>query len=67
MITRFLWAVSTHARACLILGLLAGLLLPGLAGMLVVWLPQMVALLLTTTALRIGHCAGVWVRLWCCR
>jgi ACR3 family arsenite transporter len=59
MITRFLWAVSTHARACLILGLLAGLLLPGLAGMLVVWLPQMVALLLTTTALRIGHRAAV--------
>ncbi|MFK7836824.1 MAG: hypothetical protein AB8B60_11425 [Sulfitobacter sp.] len=55
MVTRILWLASTYGRLCLILGLAAGLLLPGLAALLVPWLPQMVALLLTTTALRIGH------------
>lgn len=49
---------SRHARACLIIGLLAGLSLPGLAAMLADWLPQMVAALLTITALRIGHRAA---------
>ena len=56
---RFLWLASTHARACLILGLLAGLAMPGFAAMLVPWLPQMVAVLLTVTALRIGHHAAM--------
>lgn len=56
---RFLWLASTHARACLILGLLAGLALPSFAAMLVVWLPHMVAILLTVTALRIGHRAAM--------
>ena len=50
-----LWLASTHARACLIAGLLGGLLLPGFAATLVPWLPLMVAGLLTITALRIGH------------
>lgn len=59
MATRFLWVVSTHARLCLIIGLAAGLLLPGLAAAMVPWLPEMVALLLTTTALRIGHRAAL--------
>ena len=54
-----LWLASTHARACLILGLAAGLLLPGLAATLVPWLPHMVAILLTVTALRIGHRAAM--------
>ncbi|NUH67106.1 hypothetical protein HTT03_17615 [Sulfitobacter sp. S0837] len=49
---------SRHARACLILGLLAGLGLPGLAASLAEWLPEMVAILLTLTALRIGHRAA---------
>lgn len=50
---------STHARACLIAGLAAGLLLPGFAGAMQPWLPQMVAALLTITALRIGHRAAM--------
>ena len=49
---------SRHARACLIAGLLAGLALPDLAATLAEWLPQMVAALLTLTALRIGHRAA---------
>lgn len=59
MVKRFLWLVSTHARACLILGLASGLLLPDLAAAMTPWLPQMVALLLVTTALRIGLRAAV--------
>ena len=55
---RLLWLASTHARLCLILGLLGGLLLPGMAAAMVPWLPHMVAGLLTTTALRIGHRAA---------
>ncbi len=54
-----LWLASTHARLCLIAGLAAGLLLPGLARVMVPWLPQMVAALLTITALRIGHRAAM--------
>ena len=45
---------SRHARACLIVGLLAGLALPSLAAALAGWLPQMVAALL-----RIGHRAAL--------
>jgi hypothetical protein len=59
MITRIFWLASNHARLCLILGLAAGLLLPGFAATLVPWLPHMVAALLTTTALRIGHHAAI--------
>ncbi|MEP5731707.1 MAG: hypothetical protein ABJL67_20285 [Sulfitobacter sp.] len=50
---------STHARACLLIGLAAGLLLPNLAAAMVPWLPHMVALLLSTIALRIGHHAAM--------
>lgn len=56
---RLLWLASTHARTCLILGLVAGFLLPRLAASLVPWLPHMVAILLTVTALRIGHRAAM--------
>ena len=56
---RLLWRASTHARLCLIAGLAGGLLLPGFAAVLVPWLPQMVAILLTVTALRIGHRAAM--------
>lgn len=52
---QLLWAASRHSRACLVLGLAAGLLLPGLAAALAPWLPLMVAGLLVTTSLRIGH------------
>ncbi len=50
--------ISRHARVCLMLGLAAGLLLPALAGAMAPWLPFMVAVLLTITALRIGHHAA---------
>ncbi len=56
---RILWLASTHARVCLVAGLVAGLLLPGLARALVPWLAPMVAALLTVTALRIGHRAAL--------
>jgi ACR3 family arsenite transporter len=56
--TRLLQLVSRHARACLMIGLAAGLLLPALAGVLAPWLPAMVAVLLAITALRIGHKAA---------
>ena len=55
---RLLWLASTHARLLLVAGLVAGLALPGLAAAMVPWLPVMVAGLLTTTALRIGHRAA---------
>jgi len=45
---------ARHGKACLVLGLLAGLGLPWLAGWLRPWLPQMITLLLFLTALRIG-------------
>ncbi|SEP75491.1 hypothetical protein [Thalassovita taeanensis] len=45
---------ARHGRATLIAGLLAGLLLPALAGALRPWLPQIVAVLLFLTAFRIG-------------
>lgn len=51
--------ISDNARACLIAGLVAGLALPGLATAMQPWLPQMVAGLLTVTALRIGRSAAM--------
>ncbi|WP_299502525.1 hypothetical protein [uncultured Roseobacter sp.] len=57
--TRLLWFISDNARACLIVGLLAGLALPGLAATMQPWLPEMVAVLLMITALRIGHRAAM--------
>ncbi|MFK7882167.1 hypothetical protein [Roseobacter sp.] len=56
---RLLWMISDNARACLVAGLLAGLGLPALAASMQPWLPQMVAGLLTITALRIGHRAAM--------
>lgn len=46
---------ATHSRTLLILGLLAGVGLPGLAAIMAPWLPEMVAILLVITAFRIGH------------
>lgn len=54
MILTGLGYVARHGRLCLVLGLLAGALLPGLAAALRPWLPQLVALLLLATAFRIG-------------
>lgn len=51
---RALAFAARHGRAALVLGLLAGLLLPGLAAALQPWLPQMVAGLLFLNAYRIG-------------
>lgn len=45
---------ARHGKVCLILGLLAGLMLPGLAAWLRPYLPQMIAVLLFMTAFRIG-------------
>jgi arsenite transporter len=55
VIQRLLWRISDNGRMALIAGLMAGLALPGLAAAMQPWLPQMVAGLLTITALRIGH------------
>lgn len=55
------WVLVTcanHARALLILGLLAGVGLPGLAAAMAPYLPQMVAVLLVITAFRIGRRAA---------
>ncbi|MBQ4824703.1 hypothetical protein J4729_09125 [Leisingera sp. HS039] len=51
---RALALAARHGRAALVLGLLAGLLLPGLAATLQPWLPEMVAGLLFLNAYRIG-------------
>ncbi|OBY25696.1 hypothetical protein [Leisingera sp. JC1] len=51
---RALAFAARHGRAGLVLGLLAGLLLPGLAAALQPWLPEMVAGLLFLNAYRIG-------------
>lgn len=55
----FLCQCSANARVLLVLGLAAGLLLPGLAVQMQPWLPQMVAVLLLLTALRIGRRAAL--------
>lgn len=55
MIQRLLWRISDNGRLALIAGLGAGLTLPGAAAAMQPWLPEMVAALLTITALRIGH------------
>ena len=55
MVQRLLWWISDNGRFALIAGLAGGLALPGVASVMQPWLPQMVAGLLTITALRIGH------------
>lgn len=55
---RALSLCATHSRTLLILGLLAGVGLPGLAAAMAPWLPEMVAVLLVITAFRIGHRAA---------
>lgn len=54
MLLDLLGGVSRHGRAVLALGLVAGLLLPGVASTLQPWLPQLVAVLLFLNAYRIG-------------
>ncbi|MCV3271367.1 hypothetical protein [Roseobacter sinensis] len=55
---RALGLCATYSRTLLILGLLAGVGLPGLATAMAPWLPEMVAVLLVITAFRIGHRAA---------
>lgn len=53
-LTNLLGYIARHGRWCLVLGLLGGLLLPGLAQTLKPYLPELIALLLFVSALRIG-------------
>ncbi len=55
---RALSLCASHSRTLLILGLLAGIGLPGLAAAMAPWLPEMVAILLVITAFRIGYRAA---------
>ena len=55
---RALSLCASYSRTLLILGLLAGVSLPGLAAAMAPWLPEMVAILLVITAFRIGHRAA---------
>ena len=50
---------ARHGRWGLVIGLVCGLLLPGLAQILRPWLPEMVAGLLAITAFRVGYRASV--------
>ena len=50
---------ARYGRWCLLLGLIAGLALPGLAQFLKEFLPEMITLLLFLAALRIGHKATI--------
>ncbi len=72
--------IARHGRIGLVLGLLAGVLLPDVALMLRPWLPEMIGLLLFLTALRIGATQAVgsigalgqsakivWSIRWSCR
>lgn len=59
MLLDALGLVARHGRLCLVLGLLAGLLAPGLASTLRPWLPEMVGFLLFLTAFRIGPAAAL--------
>lgn len=51
--------LARYGRYGLVMGLLAGVLLPGVAAVLQPWLPQLVMLLLFLTAVRIGHRAAL--------
>ncbi|MBT3141389.1 hypothetical protein KL867_10025 [Ruegeria litorea] len=51
--------IARHGKFGLIIGLVAGLLLPGLAAVMRPWIPEMVALLLFLTAFRIGPVEAV--------
>lgn len=50
---------ARHGRWGLVVGLIAGIALPGLAHVLQPWLPEMVATLLCITAFRVGYRASV--------
>ena len=54
---RVLRLVARHGRLVLILGLMTGLLAPGLALALRPWLPHLIVILLFLNAYRVGHAA----------
>ena len=56
---QILHLAARHGRWCLVAGLLAGLLLPGLAALLRPWLPELIGTLLALTAFRIGPKAAL--------
>lgn len=56
---QLLGLIARRGRWCLVLGLLAGITLPGLAATLKPWLPELIALLLFVSALRIGPKAAI--------
>jgi len=58
VILSLLTLCAQYSRPLLIVGLLAGVGLPGVAAAMQPWLPQMVAALLVITAFRIGHRAA---------
>lgn len=59
MIHAALGATARHGRLFLVAGLAAGFLSPGLAAAIRPWLPELVALLLFLSAMRIGHAAAL--------
>jgi arsenite transporter len=59
VVTGVIHLAARNGRALLVLGLLAGALLPAVAVVLRPWLPELVALLLFLTALRVGPGAAV--------
>jgi len=56
---RLLGFIALNGRIALVVGLIAGLMLPGVAQILRPWLPQMIAGLLFLTAFRIGPKAAL--------
>ncbi|WP_342078239.1 hypothetical protein [Yoonia sp. SS1-5] len=50
--------IAPYGRWCLVIGLVAGLALPGIAALLRPWLPELIAALLCLAALRIGPTAS---------
>ncbi|MDD9922702.1 MAG: hypothetical protein OXQ92_10550 [Boseongicola sp.] len=56
---RLLGTLGRHGRWCLVLGLIAGMTLPGVAAALRPWLPEMIVALLFLAALRIGPQASI--------
>lgn len=59
MLADFLRFIARHGRVCLVLGLVAGLALPDMAGALRPFLPELIAALLFLAAFRIGPARAV--------
>ena len=57
--TYLLVLIARHGKLMLVAGLIAGLLLPSLASVIRAWLPELIALLLFQSAIRIGPKAAL--------